>query len=95
MATTTVAPAVTHIDLTTFRVESSTGGWYLVRIQGDGFVRCGCRAGAFRNSCRHATAVRSHLLAETGADEIAGLVMPTPSIRSTGVKGHRGMRAVA
>ena len=95
MATTTVAPAVTHIDLTTFRVESSTGGWYLVRIQGDGFVRCGCKAGAWGNLCRHAKAVQAHLLAETGADVIAGLRMPTPSIRSTGAKGHRSAHAVA
>lgn len=95
MATATVAPAVTHIDLTTFRVESSQGGWYLVRIQADGFVKCGCKAGAWSNLCRHAKAVEAHLLAATGADAIAGLRMPTASIRSTGAKGHRGMHAVA
>jgi hypothetical protein len=93
MATTTVAPAVTHIDLTTFRVESSQGGWYLVRIQADGFMKCGCKAGAWGNSCRHATAVHAHLLAVTGADAIAGLRMPHKSIRSTGAKGYRSQNA--
>lgn len=95
MATTTVAPAVTHIDLHTFRVESSQGGHYLLHVSADGTVRCGCKAGAFGNRCRHALAVQAHLLAVTGAERIAGLTMPTPSVRSTGTKGHRGQHAVA
>lgn len=94
MATATL-PRVTHVDLHTFRVESSQGGWYLLHVSADGTVRCGCKAGAFGNRCRHALAVQAHLLDVTGAETIMGLRMPTPSIRSTGAKGHRSQHAVA
>ena len=94
MAQTTL-PAVTQINLRTFRAESSTGGYYLVNIEADGLLRCGCKAGAWGNICRHARAVEAHLLDVTGADRIEGLRMPTPSVRSTGRKGHRSMHAVA
>lgn len=94
MAKCTEAPEVTHIDLTTFRATSSNGGYYLVRVQ-NGTLRCGCKAGAFGNLCRHAKAVEAHLLTVTGAAHIAGLTMPTPSVRSTGTKGYRSAHAVA
>jgi hypothetical protein len=44
--------------------RSTPGAAYLIREQADGWLVCGCRAFAYRASCRHVDAVLAVVFAE-------------------------------